>query len=143
MTKGNSAVEVAFVQDQDSPTLKILALDPDGIKEIHIWSRHGRVPTTRTYDCPKRVEDTISPYPKDWFPVTVDVKDCQTTPATDRHGPYDQYGDDADGTVEFDETKPPGPFEEFPPEPPQFDWDDWFDDDDAEEVMLMGGTIIT
>ena len=120
--KGNSQVEVAWFIDAGRPTLHIVVSDPDGVGKVTVWSRFGRVPTIRTYRCEKTIEDNLVPYPVAWFPITVDVTDCQKTkegqpnPQTDRHGPFNSDGEIVPGAVKEpnDTSKPPGPYK-----PPQ------------------------
>lgn len=108
-----SAIEVGLSPVNRILTIRLTAANSNGIKKIAIWSRWGKVPIVRNYECLKILEDSISPYPNEWFPIVVDVTDCQSGKIT-RLGPFNIDGSEAPGFVETeDTTKPPGPYKQM------------------------------
>jgi len=112
MTAGNSSVSVSWVSDAGRPTLAIAAFDPDGIASIWVYTKFGTpVEIWSLQGCPNNVQTSNVPFPRQWFPVIVDLTDCQQPHATDRSGWYD-----ADGNIiesepyETDPKKNPGKF---------------------------------
>lgn len=108
-----SAVEVSLTPVDGILTLKIAAANQNGIKKILVWSRWGKVPTVRNYESLKFIEDTIVPYPAEWFPIVVDITDCKNGNIC-RLGPFNEDGSEAIGFVETEDTsKPPGPYKQM------------------------------
>src|SRR5690349_13486193 len=108
-----SVVEVSLLSVKDTLTLKLIASNPNGIRTISIWSRWGKVPIIRNYECLKILEDIISPYPTDWFPIVVDITDCQSGKIS-RLGPFNVDGSEAVGFVEIEDiSKSPGPYKQM------------------------------
>lgn len=107
---GDSEVEISLTPVDGVLTLKLVASNANGIKKITVWSRWGKVPIIRNYECLKVLEDAISPYPTEWFPIVVDITECQNE-KIERHGPFHSDGSNAPGFVETDDApKPPGPY---------------------------------
>jgi hypothetical protein len=108
-----SSVEVSLSPVNGILTIKLVAANSNGIKKMAVWSRWGKVPIIRNYECLKVVEDSVAPYPTEWFPVVVDVTDCQSG-KTSRLGPFNVDGSEALGFVEMEDTsKSPGPYKQM------------------------------
>ena len=113
MEQSDSSAEVSLLTVDGIPTLKLVAADPDGIKKITIWSRWGKVPIIRNYDCLKVLEDSVAPYPIEWFPIIIDITNCHNERIS-RLGPFNPDGNEAAGIVESeDTTKSPGSYRQI------------------------------
>lgn len=113
MEQIDSSAEVSLLNVDGVLTLKLVASNPNGVQKIAIWSRWGKVPTIRNYECLKILEDSIAPYPTEWFPIVIDITDCQSKKIV-RLGPFNGDGSEAMGFVEMDDTsKSPGPYKQM------------------------------
>jgi len=113
MEQTDSSVEVNLLTVDGVPTLKLVASNPNGVQKIAIWSRWGKVPTIRNYECLKILEDSIAPYSTEWFPIVIDITDCQSGKIS-RFGPFNVDGSEAMGFVEIEDTsKSPGPYKQM------------------------------
>lgn len=113
MEQTDSSAEVNLLTVGGVPTLKLVASNPNGIQKIATWSCWGKVPIIRNYECLKIVEDSIAPYPSKWFPIVIDITDCQSKKII-RLGPFNADGSEAMGFVEMEDTsKSPGPYKQM------------------------------